>query len=77
MSHRSKIARHTEDSLVLLIPVGDRFSEYEIEHDRMNTPEKVLGWIVHLAEKNWVTVEHIDCLIASAQRIGVEIDRSA
>lgn len=35
-------------------------SPYEIELSRLNTPDKVLGWINHLIEsKDWLTVDDI------------------
>lgn len=30
---------------------------YEIELNRIDTERKLLGWIVHLLEKNWVSRE--------------------
>jgi hypothetical protein len=48
-------------------------AEYEIEYDRMDSPAKVLGWIRQLADKKWVTCEHIAELIATAEYNGVEI----
>ena len=30
---------------------------YVIELGRINSPEKVLGWILHLSDKMWVTKE--------------------
>ena len=31
--------------------------EYNIELSRCNTHAKILAWVVHLAEKTWMTVE--------------------
>ena len=28
---------------------------YEIALDRLNTPEKLYQWVIHLLEKNWIT----------------------
>jgi hypothetical protein len=30
---------------------------YDIELNRIDTPQKVQSWIVHLLEKNWITRE--------------------
>lgn len=29
--------------------------EYNVPIERCNSPEKLLGWIVHLCEKTWMT----------------------
>jgi hypothetical protein len=36
---------------------------YWIDLERCDTPEKLLEWIGHLAEKTWCTTEHIRDLI--------------
>lgn len=43
-----------------------RSGEYEIEASRANTPEKLLGWLMHLSEKSWFTGDHLESLIATA-----------
>jgi len=50
-------------------------SPYAIAFDRIQTPEKVLGWLLQLSAKRWFTVEHARQLIFSAQQIGVKVDR--
>lgn len=47
---------------VLTDPNMDGF-EYDIQFSRCNTPEKLVSWIHHLLEKNWVTKDHISRLI--------------
>lgn len=49
-------------------------NEYGIENHRINTPEKLLGWIHHLCGKGQVTTEHIRQLIDVAHKNGVNID---
>jgi hypothetical protein len=68
---RPELGIRTSDSLIFFIP-GTK-AEYEIEHDQMDTPQEVLGWISHLCEKNWVTLEHIEALLEVAEYNGVEI----
>jgi len=59
----------------LIVRPGDRVSyDYPIAHSRMDTPEKLLGWIRHLCAKGWVTREHIRALIHHAESIGVKVD---
>ena len=50
---------------------------YPIELDRMDTPEKILGWIHHLTEKGNVTTAHIRAFIDVAKEMGVKIDFNA
>jgi len=39
---------------------------YEIDVSRANTPEKLLGWLMHLSSKTWFTGDHLESLIAVA-----------
>lgn len=50
---------------------------YPIEYKRMNTPEKLLGWIYHLLKKEAVTKNHIRAFIEAAKRRGVTINFDA
>jgi hypothetical protein len=50
---------------------------YLIEYKRMDTPEKLLGWIYHLLKKETVTKEHIRAFIEAANRRGVTINFDA
>lgn len=68
---RPELGIRTTDSLIFFIP-GTK-AEYEIEYDLMDTPGKVFGWIRQLADKKWVTIEHIAELISTAEYNGVEI----
>jgi hypothetical protein len=47
----------------------DRFlidGHYWIDFDRCDTPEKILGWAEHLAEKTWVNTTLLRTFIRSA-----------
>jgi hypothetical protein len=79
MKRNEEMNRFRRDQLVtvdrknqtidLLDPVdGTRTDDdpYWIRFDRIDTPEKVLGWLVHLHEKTWFTVEHMRLLIWAA-----------
>ncbi len=59
---------------VVWIKIYENGNKYPIETRRMDTPEKVLGWIHHLAKKGNVTTEHIRAFIETAKDIGVKID---
>lgn len=67
----SKFVKRKSAYVSLLIYNG---AGYPIEYDRMNTPEKLLGWIHHLCGKGSVTTDHIEALIDVAKDIGVNID---
>jgi hypothetical protein len=48
---------------------------YHIDLNRIDTPEKILGWVWHLAEKTWFTQDHARRFIEVALRqIGKEPD---
>ena len=68
----SDFIRHENGYIDLLI-YGNG-NGYPIEHSRMNTPEKVLGWIHHLTSKQNVTRRHIRAFIKAAQTLGVNVD---
>ena len=47
---------------------------YRIGLDRLNTSGKLLGWILHLSEKDWVTTQHISELVELAASVhGIEV----
>lgn len=49
--------------------------EYAIELRRLNTPQKIIGWVNHLKSKTWVNKEHLARFIFLAfGHIGIEID---
>lgn len=37
--------------------------EYQIDFDRCNTVEKIMGWMNHLAEKTWMTKEMLNVFV--------------
>ena len=37
---------------------------YDIELNRLNTPEKLYQWIIHLLEKNWITRDMLHRMVA-------------
>lgn len=39
---------------------------YQVDCNRCDSTEKLLGWILHLAPKKWVTHSHIEELILRA-----------
>lgn len=46
---------------------------YEIELSRCDSPEKILHWVWHLGEKNWVTAELIRDFVSLACSVnGIE-----
>lgn len=48
---------------------------YPVEVKRCNTRGKMLHWIRHLSEKNWVTTEHIRQFIDCCTRVhGKKVD---
>jgi len=45
---------YMDDGFIVLACGGDN---YDISMERLDTPEKILAWTVHLAQKNWMTKE--------------------
>lgn len=43
-------------------------TEYEIELSQIDSHEKILQWVLHLAPKTWVTTEIIRYFVIQAQR---------
>jgi hypothetical protein len=47
---------------------------YYIELDRIDTPLKACGWLVHLLEKNWITREILfEMVCALEQHFGYNL----
>ncbi len=40
--------------------------EYNIPLNKCNTLENILGWVIHLLEKDWVTKDIVDEFIETA-----------
>jgi len=41
---------------------------YEIYKDRIDTDDKILGWIYHLSDKTWMSKDHIKRFIYVATK---------
>ena len=59
---RKRLAWIEADQLLLM--VQDNY-EYPIDLDRIDTPQKVLGWLMHLGEKDWFTTEHMNEILGT------------
>ena len=64
---------------ISLYPAGDSIMSdigYNIELTRCNTPEKILGWMEHLAAKNWIDTKTIfEFSEIAFGKIGIQADR--
>ena len=56
-----RIIYETKDAIVLNVCY-----EYAIEKSRIDTPEKIIRWTVHLSEKRWMTKELLQFFILTA-----------
>lgn len=73
---RAGLCRMEGDAIVLAGPSGVIDGEYEIPLDRCDDETKILGWVLHLAEKRWVTKDILVRFIGLASLAnGVPIDR--
>ena len=50
---------------------------YWINWDRIDSPEKLLGWIAHMVEKSWFTWQHTIALIELCRFRGVAVEYDA
>lgn len=57
---------YIDDDCIILKPDPDESFFYDIELNRCDTIESVVGWVMHLIGKNWVTKEIIERFIAVA-----------
>lgn len=64
------LKKHSDHLDLLIYPNGNG---YGIEYERMDTPEKVLGWVYHLCQKNNVTKDHLRKFIEAAKDNGVKV----
>lgn len=47
---------------------------YDIAWDRIDTPEKILVWVLHLSEKTWVTSDVLQRFVGAATaRLHIEL----
>jgi hypothetical protein len=71
---QSRLTRIIVDESYLTINVDDHY-RYEIALDRINNPVKILQWVIHLAEKTWMTTELMrQFVIASCTKAGIDPD---
>lgn len=61
------------DDGVIVLSVPGMPTTYEIACERANTPEKVLGWIMHLMDKRWVDRKLIKAFIQTTETLGVKV----
>jgi len=70
-SPQELVVNHPDRIELLIYGTG---GGYPIEHGRMDTPEKVLGWIRHLCQKRSIRPGHIQAIIETAERLGCTIN---
>lgn len=59
-----KYVKNDQEHYVLFKPQCEGFT-YDINKNRCDTTEKLLNWILHLNEKQWITPKHISSLIST------------
>lgn len=64
---RKKLAWVDADGDVILSGYGSE--GYPIRAGRLDSPEKLVEWIMHLSEKNWVTKHHLADLAKAYAKI--------
>lgn len=53
--YAERIVYHPENETLML-----NFGfPYEVDLDEINNAEQLLGWVMHLAEKDWMTAMHL------------------
>ena len=70
----SKLVERVDGGIRFHITTGNGPTEYDVPLDRCRTRTQILGWIRHLAGKQWMTREHVAHFIrlaCEAQRIEV------
>ena len=60
--HKERINRVSIEGNHVIIRFAEH-NEYEILLAKCRTHEEILGWILHLSEKNWMTMELTRLLI--------------
>lgn len=73
IAHAQKIGREVyADGGDVVLNVG---YEYRVALDRCNTAPRLLGWILHLADKDWMTNDHLAAFILLVgEKNQIEID---
>ena len=57
---------YIDDDCIILKPDPNELFFYDIELNRCDTIESVVGWVMHLIVKTWVTKEIIERFISIA-----------
>jgi hypothetical protein len=71
--HTAQDPCFVRDGVIVLLRNG--YVEYPVEADRCDTPEKILGWVVHLSAKPWFTTKHLQLFVKyAAEANGITID---
>ena len=66
---------YTDGEYITLVPREEY--KYKISLDRVDSTEKILAWILHLSEKNWMTTAMMARLVKIAcKENGVKIQWS-
>lgn len=70
------LARATADGIELAAyPYPGGFNHYPIEWRRLDSPDRLLRWILHLTDKAWFTPDMCrDLIEATAARFGWDMD---
>ena len=62
------------EDIVIKLPDEVTDDDYRVRLDRCSTPEAILAWVHHLAEKKWVTVPVIERFVEVAtEHHGIKI----
>ena len=65
--------REVQDAFIL-VDRDHSSHEYTVRKDSVQSAENILGWIDHLAEKSWVTREHLHLFVGlSSHHLGIKI----
>lgn len=69
---QERLTRIVVDESYLTINVDEGY-QYEISLERINTPVKILQWVIHLTEKTWMTTELMrQFTMASCTKAGID-----
>lgn len=69
---RERLTKIVVDDTHLTIKVDEHY-DYEIALDRIDSPAKILQWVIHLTEKTWMTTELMrQFVLAACTRAGVD-----
>ena len=69
------VARLRRSTREVLLATGTPGYCYRIDLDRIRDAADLLGWLLHLSGKQWVTAQHMaDLIEAAARHNGIEVD---